>query len=354
MKNVDVVVSFDTTGSMYPCLTQVRRRVNEMIDRLFREISGLRVGIIAHGDYCDRNSTYVTKRLELTNNREELYRFVANVPATNGGDSPECYELVLHEARSFKWSSYTKTLVIIGDDVPHPSSYPGNTDRLDWRNEIELLLKMGVNVYGVQALNRSHATHFYQEIAQRTGGFHLTLDQFSSVVELVMAICYRQSGSDSLSQWEIEVERSGRMSRSLDEVFRILSGRRTPSTRFSKSRDLEAIPFGRFQIMMVDEDQPIRDFVQDNGLTFNKGRGFYQLTKTETIQEYKEVVLREDATGDLYTGEKARELLGLPRAGSIRTRPVVPRGYTAFVQSTSVNRKLIGGTEFLYEVDLSR
>lgn len=354
MKNVDVVVSFDTTGSMYPCLTQVRRRINEMVDRLFREITNLRVGVIAHGDYCDRHSTYVTKTLELTSDRNRLYRFVSDVPATGGGDAPECYELVLHEARSFKWGPGTKTLVIIGDDVPHPPSYPDNKDKLDWRNEIELLMKMGVNVYGVQALNRNHATPFYREIAQHTGGFHLTLDQFSSVVELVMAICYRQAGPENLSQWEKEVERSGYMSRSLDEAFGILSGRRTPSSRFRKSRDLETVPPGRFQVMKVDTNQVIRDFVKDNGLAFKKGRGFYQLTKTETIQEYKEVVLRENATGDLYSGEKARELLGLPRSGNVRARPIVPAGYTAFVQSTSYNRKLIGGTEFLYEVDLSR
>ena len=354
MKKVDVVVSFDTTGSMYPCLTQVRRRVNEMIDRLFREIPNLRVGIIAHGDYCDRHSTYITKTLELTGDRNRLYRFVSDVPATGGGDAPECYELVLHEARSFNWGPDVKTLVVIGDDVPHPPHYPDNKDGLDWRNEIELLLKMGVNVYGVQALNRSHATSFYREIAQHTGGFHLTLDQFSNVVELVMAICYRQAGPENLSQWEKEVERSGHMNRSLDEAFGVLSGRRTPSSRFSRSRDLEAVPLGRFQVMEVDVNQSIREFVENNGLTFKKGRGFYQLTKTETIQEYKEIVLRDNHTSDLYSGEKARELLSLPRSGSVRTRPVVPRGYTVFVQSTSYNRKLIGGTEFLYEVDLSR
>ena len=339
---------------MYPCLTQVRRRINELIDRLFREIPNLRVGIIAHGDYCDRNSNYVIKTLELTNDRNRLYRFVSNVPATGGGDAPECYELALHEARSFNWGPDIKTLIIIGDDVPHTPSYPGNAGKLNWRNEIELLLKMGVNVYGVQALNRSHATPFYQEIAVRTGGFYLTLDQFSNVVELVMAICYQQTGMDLLSRLEAEIESSGRMNRNLDEAFGILSGRRRPSTRFRKSRDLEAVPAGRFQVLDVDADQSIRDFVEDNGLTFKKGRGFYQLTKTETIQDYKEIVLREDHTSDLYSGEKARELLSLPRAGKVRARPVVPAGYTAFVQSTSYNRKLIGGTEFLYEVDLSR
>jgi hypothetical protein len=325
-----------------------------MIDRLFREISGLRVGVNVNGDYCDAGTTYVTKRLELTTDRDKIYRFVSGVTATDGGDAPECYELVLHEARSFDWGSGTKTFILIGDDIPHPPSYPQNTGRLDWRNELDLLQNMGVNVYGVQALNRDHATPFYEEIARRTGGFHLTLDQFSSVVDLVMAICFRQADLVSLSRWENEVAHAGRMSRSLDEAFGILFGRKTPSTRFRGPRGLEAVPIGRFQILYVDSDQSIRDFVEDNGLLFKKGKGFYQLTKTETIQDYKEIVLREDETGDLYSGGKARELLGLPRTGSIRTKPVVPRGFTAFVQSTSYNRKLIGGTEFLYEVDLSR
>ena len=60
---VEVVFSFDTTGSMYPCLTQVRRHVKSTVTRLGEEIPGIRIGIIAHGDYCDKGGTYVTKHL---------------------------------------------------------------------------------------------------------------------------------------------------------------------------------------------------------------------------------------------------------------------------------------------------
>ena len=58
---IEVVFSFDTTGSMYPCLTQVRRKIKGTVTRLMKEIPGMRIGIIAHGDYCDARSTYVTK-----------------------------------------------------------------------------------------------------------------------------------------------------------------------------------------------------------------------------------------------------------------------------------------------------
>ena len=47
---IEVIFSFDTTGSMYPCLTQVRREVKETVKRLFKDVPDIRVGVIAHGD----------------------------------------------------------------------------------------------------------------------------------------------------------------------------------------------------------------------------------------------------------------------------------------------------------------
>ena len=123
---IEVVFSFDTTGSMYPCLTQVRRKVGETVKRLMKEIPGIRIGIIAHGDYCDAGSTYVTKALDLTDDGDAIVRFVEKVGPTGGGDAPECYELVLHEARSLSWTKdYTKVFVLIGDDVPQPGRRRG-------------------------------------------------------------------------------------------------------------------------------------------------------------------------------------------------------------------------------------
>ena len=51
--SIDLVISFDTTGSMYPCLAVLRETVAKAVKRLFKDIPELRVGIIAHGDYCD-------------------------------------------------------------------------------------------------------------------------------------------------------------------------------------------------------------------------------------------------------------------------------------------------------------
>jgi len=127
-----------------------------------------------------------------------LARAVRVVPAgaAGGGDAPECYELVLREARSFAWRpEATRVLVLIGDDVPHPPAQ--NPQRLNWRDEVAAPGAMGVVVYGVQALDRRHATPFYQELARMSGGYHLSRDQFNAVTDLLLGICYRQARSSS-------------------------------------------------------------------------------------------------------------------------------------------------------------
>ena len=101
---VDVVFSFDTTGSMYACLAEVRRGVKEAIRRLKAEVPNIRIAIIAHGDYCDAHGSYVTKMIGFTEDENLLCNFVQTVGATGGGDADECYELVLKEARTkLKW-----------------------------------------------------------------------------------------------------------------------------------------------------------------------------------------------------------------------------------------------------------
>jgi len=120
-EKIEVVFGWDTTGSMFPCVKEVRRKVEESFTRLFKEIPNLKIGLGANGDYCDKGSTYVTAWHDLSSNIHDLCQFVRKVQNTGGGDLPECYELVLREARDISWShNAKKILVLTADDVPHP------------------------------------------------------------------------------------------------------------------------------------------------------------------------------------------------------------------------------------------
>lgn len=348
---IEMVFSFDTTGSMYPCLAEVRRKVDETTKRLFEEIPNLRIGIVAHGDYCDAGSSYVTKHLDLTADPSAVSNFIKTVGRTGGGDWPECYELVLHEVGTLvNWTEGSKrVLALIGDATPHPKAH--NPKKLDWVEELNKLVDLGIVVHGVQAMGQREANHFYSTLASKSGGAHVTLGQFNEATEMLLAMAYHQQGEEAFQKYEQEVVAKKRMTRTLSGIFDKLS-RRDASTGRYRSIDARAVDVGRFQQIEVDVDQPIKDVVASNGLIFKPGRGFYQFTKRETIQAKKEVVILDKETGDMYQGAAAREVLGLPVGASIDISPTFDREkYTVFVQSTSNNRKLIGGTTFLYEVD---
>lgn len=82
------------------------------------------------------------------------------------------------------------------------------------------------------------------------------------------------------------------------------------------------------------------------GRRYRTGEAFYQLTKSETVQGTKTVAVRRRKTGEVYVGANARALLGLPDA-SVRVRPDYNPEFDVFIQSTSVNRKLVLGTELM-------
>lgn len=90
----------------------------------------------------------------------------------------------------------------------------------------------------------------------------------------------------------------------------------------------------------------IKPFVELAGVRYTIGMAYYQLTKTEHIQPRKKIAIRERSTGKVYTGADARALLGLPNA-EIKVTPQFNQHYDVFVQSLSVNRKLMPNTDVL-------
>ncbi|GAA3387056.1 vWA domain-containing protein [Streptomyces roseoviridis] len=101
-----------------------------------------------------------------------------------------------------------------------------------------------------------------------------------------------------------------------------------------------------YQLIAVTRESGIRDWVVECGHTYRTGGAFYQLSKPEKIQARKQIAVVEKKTDLVYTGPEARALLGLPDVEA-RVRPDHNDDFTIFVQSTSVNRKLVPQTRLL-------
>ena len=96
----------------------------------------------------------------------------------------------------------------------------------------------------------------------------------------------------------------------------------------------------------------IRDFVQaETGREYVIGSGFYELTKQETVQPQKAVLIRKRGEKAIYGGVQARRLLGLPDNAHAKLTIKNLSEYQVWIESTSVNRVLVRGTTLMLNLN---
>jgi len=114
---------------------------------------------------------------------------------------------------------------------------------------------------------------------------------------------------------------------------------------------LKRLPKDKYEVLAVlaaNDGEAIKDFVEDKtGRPYVTGTAYYELMKPEKIQPQKAVLVRDRKSGVVYHGQHARDLLGLPSDREMRVKPDTNPKYRVFVQSTSINRKLVAGTKLL-------
>jgi hypothetical protein len=113
-----------------------------------------------------------------------------------------------------------------------------------------------------------------------------------------------------------------------------------------KAAKLTPLKKGSYFIVPVPKDSVIREFVEATGNQYKIGHTYYQLMKTETIQGNKELAVVENDTAKVFVGDGVRDMIGLGDL-TVRVKPNHNPKFTIYVQSTSVNRKLLAGTKAL-------
>lgn len=340
----DLVLSIDFTGSMYTALASVRDSVVELVRELGAVLPGLRVGVIAHTDY-DYARSQVIQTLKVTDNIGAVESFVKGIVSPGyGKTSAECYELVLRDLRSMGWrASAKKTVVMIGDSTPHvvadsySRAYLGAGVELPrWENEARLLKQLGITLHPVRVLDYGSEA-FWNGLGKVFGTQTLEIDQLGSVVDAIGLVGFAVAGV---------AERYKPRTDGPDY-------RRTLAKLTGKAVSARSASIGSgYQVLSVPMDCAIREFVQSHGTVYKPGDGFYEWTKAETVQDYKKVLAVNKETGAIVTGLRARQVLGIGKATG-RYAPRKDATHTGFIQSTSVNRKLVGGTNFAYRMACS-
>lgn len=153
---LDMIIAFDTTGSMAAYIDDVRQQVADLVPRLFADNKNLRLGIVAFGDYCDMNSAQdfgkAYQCIQPTDDWHRIVDFVKHTQDTSGGDGDEFYELVIRKiVEETPWRQEAEhAILLIADAYPHELGYTYQDrvvdNRIDWREEAHKAAHRGIKI----------------------------------------------------------------------------------------------------------------------------------------------------------------------------------------------------------------
>lgn len=200
----DMVIAFDTTGSMRNYIGQVKKHVSELIPRLLKENPNLMISVIAFGDYYDMSSKDVFGKayqvINLTNDANILISFVSNAKDTSGGDGDEFYELVIKKiVEETTWrTGSAKSVLFIADAPPHELGYSyGNiitNNQIDWKKEAEKAASLDIQF---DTLKINSGLKWLEQLSQITNGVSLPFSSASKMSNLVEASVLARGGEET-------------------------------------------------------------------------------------------------------------------------------------------------------------
>ena len=209
---LDMMIAFDTTGSMASYINAVKKHVKELIPKLFKQNPNLRIGIVAFGDYCDMPSKYnfgkAYQVCELTDDENKLIKFITNAQNTGGGDKDEFYELVIKKiVEESNWrEDSTKAVLFIADANPHEVGYSyGNivvNNQIDWREEAKKAADKGIKFDTLTI----YETEWYKELSIITNGVSAPFSTSSKTSQLVEAAALARGGEKTRSLYKATMD----------------------------------------------------------------------------------------------------------------------------------------------------
>jgi hypothetical protein len=127
---IQVVFALDATGSMSGLIGAAKEKIWSIAGSLAQAdpAPAIEIGLIF---YRDRGDQFITKRVALSGDMDDVYEQLMQMTADGGGDSPESVNQALNEAiTKFKWDtagSTYKTVFLVGDCPPH----------MDYRDDVK-------------------------------------------------------------------------------------------------------------------------------------------------------------------------------------------------------------------------
>lgn len=182
---LDLIVVFDTSGSMQSSIDSVREQTVETIRRLKTKCPDIRVGLVEYRDFQDAEAPAM-RAWEFDSPENQIERMNGFV-AKGGGDEPEDQYAALMRAIKMKWrntdeagNSVTKLIVLITDASAKKPDKFGNTADKVAKAAFDV---DPAHIYPIVVGGASQAIADAQEIADKTSGEMLSAKSGAEVAD---------------------------------------------------------------------------------------------------------------------------------------------------------------------------
>lgn len=197
---LDIVICFDSTGSMGGEIDQVKVNISKIAATLFKLVPKARISLVTYRDKGDKD---LVRILPLTANLQEMQSWLSKIEAGGGGDHPEAVDEGLSwsiKQNQFR-SSARKVVLIFGDAPPHTEK-DGNSE-----SGQERCVKLAKSFKGQEKGIVSTVTcrgdkpmaEFY-EIAAAGGGEAFTSENQREIMRQLMVLVFGSQHKEKVLQ----------------------------------------------------------------------------------------------------------------------------------------------------------
>ncbi len=178
---IEVVFALDTTASMSGLIDGAKRKIWGLANKL---ASGeprpeIRIGLVGYRDIGD---AYVTQKVAMTDDLDEVYGQLMAFQAGGGGDGPEHVNQALSDAlHEMQWSNEPNTLrlvFLVGDAPPHDDYDDGMTAV----GLAQTAKQKGIIINTVRCGSDGATEAVWQQVAAAAGGEYTSIQQDGGMV----------------------------------------------------------------------------------------------------------------------------------------------------------------------------
>jgi Mg-chelatase subunit ChlD len=188
LRRLDIVFVIDTTGSMGPCIAEVRKKLNHLAS----SVSGASVrpdvafGVVAYRDHPPQEPSYVTCVNPIVSDLAAVQRTISGLTAEGGGDEPEAVMDGLWDAlQKSQWRQGSQRVILLVGDAP---AHDPCKCELTFPRIYAEAKKQDVRIFALGTSGSPQMIRQFKQVAEKTGGLFAKLDDAASLIEKILAL----------------------------------------------------------------------------------------------------------------------------------------------------------------------